>query len=85
MNFSEQFKQLENLTAMIILEHILFDSQVFQVDKLKIINDNDRIGLVLQNQEIFIYKKDVTLSTIQNNFYILESKNLNITIIVNNL
>ena len=82
MNFSEQFNAIENLKAKILLEHCLFDKQVNYCNRLQIINDNKRIGLVLRNQEIFIYKRDLKVAQACGNLFIIADDRLRISIIV---
>lgn len=81
MKLSEQLNEIENSKAIVILNHKLFDTQKFDVDELHIIND-ERSGVILKDQEIFIYKKDLDSFIVQKNLYILADKNLKITICV---
>jgi hypothetical protein len=83
MKISEQFKALENSKVAVILNHKLFGAQKFNVDALHIIDDDERSGITLKNQEIFIYKKDLQFFNLHNNTYILADKRLKI--IVNKL
>lgn len=83
MKLSEQFKKLENSKAMVVLSHKLFGVQKFDVDELHIIDDDERAGIVLKNQEIFIYKKDLQFFNLHNDTYILADKRSKI--IVNKL
>jgi hypothetical protein len=83
MKLSEQFKALENSKVAVILNHKLFGTQKFNVDELHIIDDDERSGITLKNQEIFIYKKDLQFFNLHNNTYILADKRLKI--IVNKL
>lgn len=82
MKLSEQFKKLENSKAMVVLNHKLFGTQKFDVDDLHIIDDDERAGIILKNQEMFIYKKDLQFFK-YNDTYILADKRLKI--IVNKL
>lgn len=60
--FMRKFKQLNGKSAKIILEHCLFDKQVFDCDTLQIIDDDKRIGLVIKQQDIFMYKPNVKIA-----------------------
>lgn len=82
MKLSEQLNEIENSKAIVILNHKLFDTQKFDVDELHIINDDERVGVILKDQKIFIYKKDLDSFIVQKNLYILADKNLKITICV---
>lgn len=81
MKFFEQWDKLENLKAKVILKHSLFGRQMHNCSLLHIINDN-RIGLVLKGQEIFIDKQDVINTEVQNNMYTISDGKLQITVIV---
>lgn len=63
--FMRKFTQLNGVKAEVILEHCLFDRQVFHCDELQTINDDERIGLVLMGREIFLYKQDVKVVEVQ--------------------
>ena len=82
MNFSEQFNTIENLKAKILLEHCLFDKQQHYCNHLRIINDDKRIGLILRDQEIFIYRRNLTHATACNNLFVIADDRLRISIIV---
>lgn len=84
MKFFEQWDKLENLKAKVLLKHSLFGRQIHNCDSLKIIND-DRVGLVLKGQEIFVYKEDAILTNVHDNAYTVDDGTLQITIFVNKL
>lgn len=85
MNFSENFNLIENCKAKVLLEHSLFGKQVHHCERLRIINDDSRIGLILKQQEIFVYKHGLTLCKMCKNMLVVADKILQITIIVNNM
>lgn len=82
MEFFEKWDKLENCKAKILLKHSLFGRQMHNCDSLQIIND-DRLGLVLKGQEIFVSKQDIINTEIQKNMYLVSDGKLGITIIVN--
>ena len=84
MEFFEQWDKLKNLKAKVLLKHSLFGRQIHNCDKLQIIND-DRVGLVLKGQEIFVYKDDVVYTEVRNGTLMVADENLIITIFVNKL
>ena len=51
-----KFKQLNGKLSTITLEHCWFDKQIFEAQELKPICDDDRLGLVLRGQEIFVHR-----------------------------
>lgn len=58
MNFSEHLRQLENKKAKVLLKHYLWGEQGFITDELHIIDD-ERVGVILKGQELFIYKNSI--------------------------
>lgn len=84
MNFFEQWDKLENLKAKVILKHLLFGRQMHNCDMIQVIND-DRIGLVLKGQEIFVPKQDIVQTEINDKMYTVSDGKLTITLIVNKL
>lgn len=81
--FVRKFEQLNGVRAKVILEHLLFDGQVFLCDKLQTINDDERIGLILKGGQIFMYKRNVKVAEVQGDEYRVSDGRL--TIIVNKL
>ena len=84
MNFFEKLDKLENLKAKILLQHSLFGRQMHNCESVHIIND-DRIGLVLKGQEIFMDKQAVVHTEERDGMYTVSDGKLTITIFVNKL
>ena len=78
--FMRKFTQLNGVKARVILEHRLFDRQVFDCDELKIINDDERIGVLLKGQEKYLYKQDVKVVEIPDNTYMISDGRMSIVI-----
>lgn len=76
----EFMRELNGERARVVLEHCLFDRQVFYCDELQTINDDKRVGLILKNQEMFMYKHDIKVAEAHNNTYVLSDGRLTITI-----
>jgi hypothetical protein len=81
--FMRKFEQLNGVEAKIIIEHCLFDNQRFYCRQLQTINDDERIGLILKDQPIFMYKRNVKVAEVQEDIYRVSDGRL--TIIVNKL
>lgn len=79
--FMRKFAQLNGREGRVILEHCLFDGQRFYCRNLQTINDDKRIGVVLQGHEIFMDMQDIKVAEEQDNEYILSDGSLTITII----
>ena len=84
MKFFEQWDKLENCKAKVLLKHSLFGRQMHNCDNLHMINDN-RIGLVLKGQEIFVSKQNLIKAEINGGMYTISDGVLLITIIVNKM
>lgn len=83
MNFSEQFNLIENCKAKVLLEHIWFGQQVHYCEELHIINNDDKIGLTLRRQAIYIHKHNLICAKKYDNMFVISDDKLKITIIVN--
>lgn len=82
MKFFEKWDKLENSKAKVILKHSLFGRQMHDCDLLQIINDN-RLGLVLKGQEIFVDKSRIVQTIMDDEMYLVSDGRLTITVIVN--
>ena len=58
LKFLENLRQSENKKAKVLLKHSLWGEQGFETEALHIIND-ERIGVVIKGQELFMYKNNV--------------------------
>lgn len=83
--FMRKFTQLNGVEAKVVIEHCLFDRQAFLCDALQTINDDERIGLVLKEKNIFMDKQNVKVVEMQGNVYKVSDGRLTITINVNKL
>lgn len=81
--FMRKFTQLDGLKVKVLLEHCLFDKQLFYCDKLQTINDNERVGVNLMGREIFLYKQDIKIVEAQSDIYMISDGRMGI--IVNKL
>ena len=79
--FMRKFTQLNGVMAKVILEHCLFDGQTFYCDGLKTINDDEKVGVVLKDRDIFLYKRNVKLYKQEMNTYIISDGRLKIKIV----
>ena len=69
----------------IILEHSLFGEQIWTNHRIKVINNNEMIGLCVQGHDVYVYKNDVVRYGQSNGNFTISDKNLTITIIMNKL
>lgn len=80
--FMRKFTQLNGVKAKVLVEHCLFDKQVFLCDELQIIND-ERIGVMIKGQAVFMYKQNVKVAEVQGDVYTVSDGRL--TLFVNKL
>ena len=78
--FMRKFTQLNGAMASVLLEHCLFDRQVFSCDELQTINDDERIGLILKDRNICMYKQNVKVAEIHGNMYTVSDGRLTINV-----
>ena len=83
--FMRKFTHLNGESGKVLLEHCLFDRQVFYCDTLQTIHDDEKIGLVLKGNDIFVYKSQLKIAKTYDNMYVLSDGRLTITIIVKKL
>lgn len=81
--FMRKFAQLNGIEAKVVIEHCLFDNQRFYCRQLQTISDDEKIGVLLKGQAIFMYKQNVKVAEIIDDLYKLSDGRL--TIIVNKL
>ena len=81
--FLRKFEQLNGVEVKVIIEHCLFDNQRFYCRQLQTINDDERIGVILKDRAIYMYKQNVKVAEAQGDTYRISDGRL--TIIVNKL
>jgi hypothetical protein len=65
--FIRKFTQLNGRTATIILEHCWFDKQRFEAHEVNVFEDEERLGLILKGQAVFIYKNRIQKFNLNDN------------------
>lgn len=81
MRTFEKWGQLANKNCTVVIEHALFDKQQYECETLQIINDEERIGVVIKGRELFINKQDVKNFIVRYNVYMVEDSMMTITIV----
>lgn len=67
----------------IILEHVFFGKEIYRCDRIKIIGDEDRIGVCVNGHDAYLYRNNVKSFNMDGNTYVLSDWLFTITIIVN--
>ena len=78
--FMRKFAQLNGVNAKVTLNHCLFGQQVFYCDELQTVNYDNRIGVIIKNQEKFIDKHNVKVAEIRNGIYVVSDGRFTIII-----
>lgn len=65
------------------MEHSFFGKRIYRCEKFDVINNDEKIGLHLMGQDVYILKKDVKLHKVYDKMYLLADDFLQLTIIVN--
>ena len=68
-----------------ILNHLLFGDGVYECDSLQVINNENKLGIIIKGQELFVYKDSVEYICVSNDIYEVKDDLLSIKIIVNKL
>ena len=81
----DEWKQLQGLRGKVTLEHLLFGEQQYGCDELQVINNDEKIGIVVKGTELFVYKQRVVEFCVKGNAYTIGDDMLEIKVIVNKL
>ena len=81
----DEWNQLQKLHSKVVLKHLLFGEQIYNCDELGIVNDDDRIGVVVKGEELFVYKQKVVDFCVNGNIYTVGDDMLEIKVVVNKL
>lgn len=79
--FLRKFIQLNGAEAKVVLNHCLFNKQTFYCDELQTINNDEKIGLILKGQAVFMYKQNVKVVDWSGKVCTISDGRLTITII----
>ena len=81
----DEWKQLQGLRGKVALKHLLFGEQQYWCDEIQVINDDERIGIVVKGAELFVYKQKVVDFCADGNTYTVGDDLLEIKVIVNKM
>ena len=85
MRSFERWEELQNLSGKAVLNHFLFGDSVYECDSLQVINNENKLGIIIKGRELFVYKDRVEYFCVSNNIYEAKDDLLDIKIIVNKL
>lgn len=78
----DEWKQLQNKKGKVAVEHALFGKQIYVCDEIRIVDDN-RLGIAIKGQELFVRKERVQGFSVNGNEYMVKDNMLTIRVIVN--
>ena len=81
----DEWNQLQGLRGKVALKHLLFGGQQYGCDELKVINNDEKIGIVVKGTELFVYKQKVVDFCADGNTYTVGDDMLEIRVIVNKM
>ena len=83
MKSLEKWNGMQNLLGTVMLRHKLFGETVYECDALQVINDGERLGVVVKGKELFVYIDGLKGLSIDEDTYFAEDNMLSIMVIVN--
>ena len=81
----DEWKQLQGLRGKVALKHLLFGEQQYGCDEIQVIDNDEKIGIVVKGTELFVYKQKVVEFCVNGNVYTTGDDMLEIKVIVNKL
>ena len=79
----DEWEQLQGLRGKVTLKHLLFGEQQYGCDEIQVINNDEKIGIVVKGTELFVYKQKIVEFYISWNVFVVRDDMLEIRIIVN--
>lgn len=81
----DEWNQLQGLRGKATLKHLLFGEQQYGCDEFHVINDDEKIGIVVKGTELFVYKQKVVEFCTSGNMFVVGDDLLEIEVIVNKM
>ena len=83
--FIHYFTQLQGLSGKILMEHSFFGKRIYRCEQFDVINNDDKIGLHLMGQDVYMHKRDIKQYKMHKKMLVMADDFLQITIIVNEM
>lgn len=84
MRKCDKWNELQNKSGTVVLRHKLFGEQQYGCEAFQVINDDERVGVIVKGGELFVRKQQFELS-ISKNMYKVVDDMLELNVIVNKL
>lgn len=82
---TENFKCIDGKSCEIVIKHALWGTQILSCNALVLVNDDKRLGFSIDGHDLYVYKPEIVLCSINKDEYIVEDKTVRIEIYVNKL
>lgn len=83
-NFKTKFLDIGKRKAIVIIQHIIFGEERYDVDELHTFCDDKNIGVIIKNRELYIPISEVTTYSNEENGFEIYSFKKKIQIILKN-
>ena len=80
-----EWNQLQGLRGKVTLKHLLFGEQQYECDEIQVVNDDEKIGIVVKGTELFVYKQKVVEFCTSGNMFVVGDDLLEIEVVVNKM
>lgn len=84
MRKCDKWNKLQNKSGKVVLRHKLFGEQQYGCEALQVVNNDEKIGVVVKGSELFVCKEKAEL-IISRNVYMVADNLLEIKVTVNKL
>lgn len=81
----DEWDQLQGLRGKVTLKHLLFGEQQYGCDELQVVNDDEKIGIVVKGTELFVCKQKVVEFCTSGNMFVVGDDLLRIEVVVKKL
>lgn len=80
-----KWNELQEKSGKVVLEHKLFGKQEYECGDIQVVNDDEKIGVKIKGQELFVRKQNLVEFEIDETRYAVSDDLLEISVIVNKL
>lgn len=81
----DKWNELQGLKGRVAVKHLLFGEQQYGCDELQVVNDDEKIGVVVKGAALFVYKQKLVEFCTSGNTYVVGDDLQEIEVIVNKL
>ena len=79
----DKWNELQGLHGKVTIKHLLFGVQKYGCDELRVVNNDEKIGIVVKGAELFVYKQKIVEFCTSGNTYVVGDDLQEIEVIIN--